>query len=55
MGASDKRIVQSKRWERQVLSVEDFTEVDLEAIRNAKPTTGASFFNHEAMFYGSDE
>ena len=36
-----------KRRDREVLRVDDFTEVDLKAIRNAEPPVEAAAFDHE--------
>ena len=36
-----------KRRDREVLRVEDFTEADLEAIREAEPPAEAAAFDHE--------
>jgi PHD/YefM family antitoxin component YafN of YafNO toxin-antitoxin module len=36
-----------KRRDREVLGLEDFTEADIEAVRNAKPSETAEAFNHE--------
>ena len=36
-----------KRRDRQVMTLGDFTESDLEAIRNAEPPAGAAAFDHE--------
>jgi PHD/YefM family antitoxin component YafN of YafNO toxin-antitoxin module len=38
-----------KRRDRQVLGLEDFTEADLEAIRNAEPPPEAASFDHEVI------
>ncbi|MEQ1518288.1 MAG: hypothetical protein ABL931_17545 [Usitatibacteraceae bacterium] len=37
-----------KRRDRQVMALEDFTEVDLQAIRAAEPPVEAAAFYHEA-------
>jgi prevent-host-death family protein len=36
-----------KRREREVLGIEDFTEADADAVRQAKPSAEAAAFNHE--------
>ncbi len=36
-----------KRRDRQVMTLDDFTPADLEAIRNAEPPAEAAGFNHE--------
>lgn len=36
-----------KRRDRQVMQLEDFTDADLEAIRNAEPPPEAAAFDHE--------
>ena len=36
-----------KRRDREVLRVEDLTQADLEAIRNAEPPPEAAMFDHE--------
>ncbi|HTU88735.1 MAG TPA: type II toxin-antitoxin system Phd/YefM family antitoxin [Gemmataceae bacterium] len=36
-----------KRRDRQVMTLDDFTEEDLEALRNAEPPAEAAAFNHE--------
>jgi PHD/YefM family antitoxin component YafN of YafNO toxin-antitoxin module len=36
-----------KRRDREVLGVEDFTQVDVEALRNAEPPPEAALFDHE--------
>jgi hypothetical protein len=36
-----------KRRDRQVMTLDDFTEPDVEAIRNAEPPTEAAAFDHE--------
>ena len=36
-----------KRRDREVMSLDDFTEADLEAIRSAKPPRAAAAFDHE--------
>ncbi len=38
-----------KRRDRQVLSLDDFTEIDLQAIRVAEPPEEANQFNHEMI------
>lgn len=38
-----------KRRDRQVLSLEDFTEADLEAIRRAEPPAEAAAFDAEVI------
>lgn len=38
-----------KRRDRQVLSLDDFTEIDLQAIRAAEPPEEANQFNHEMI------
>lgn len=36
-----------KRRDRQVMTLDDFTEEDLEALRNAEPPAEAAAFDHE--------
>jgi PHD/YefM family antitoxin component YafN of YafNO toxin-antitoxin module len=36
-----------KRRDRQVMGLDDFTEADIEAIRNAEPPKEAAAFDHE--------
>ncbi len=36
-----------KKRDREVLSIEDFTAADVEAIRQAEPSPEAETFNHE--------
>lgn len=36
-----------KRRDRQVMGVDDFTEADIQAIRNAEPPKEAAAFDHE--------
>jgi prevent-host-death family protein len=36
-----------KKRAREVLSIEDFTEADIEAVRRAEPSKEAEAFNHE--------
>jgi prevent-host-death family protein len=36
-----------KRRDRQVMGLEDFTEADLEALRNVQPSAAAAAFDHE--------
>jgi PHD/YefM family antitoxin component YafN of YafNO toxin-antitoxin module len=36
-----------KRRDREVLSIEDFTEADAEAVRRARPSAESTAFNHE--------
>jgi PHD/YefM family antitoxin component YafN of YafNO toxin-antitoxin module len=36
-----------KRRDREVLGVEDFTQADLDALRNAEPPPEAAMFDHE--------
>lgn len=36
-----------KRLDREVLGLDDFTEVDLAAIRSVEPALGAAAFDHE--------
>ncbi len=36
-----------KRRDREVLAIEDFTELEVEAVRNTEPAPGADAFNHE--------
>lgn len=36
-----------KRRDRQVMTLDDFTEADLEAIRKAEPPAEAAAFDHE--------
>jgi PHD/YefM family antitoxin component YafN of YafNO toxin-antitoxin module len=38
-----------KRRDRQVMGLEDFTEADLESIRNAEPPPEAAAFDHELI------
>jgi DNA-binding transcriptional regulator YiaG len=38
-----------KKSQRQVLRLDDFTETDLQSIRDAEPPEEANFFNHEAL------
>jgi prevent-host-death family protein len=37
-----------KRRDRQVMALDDFTEADLQAIRQAEPPIEAAAFDHEA-------
>ena len=37
-----------KRRDRQVMSLDDFTEADMQAIRSAEPPAEAASFDHEA-------
>jgi prevent-host-death family protein len=39
-----------KRRDREVLSIEDFSEADIEAVRRAEPSPQAEAFNHELEF-----
>jgi prevent-host-death family protein len=36
-----------KRRDREVLAIEDFTELEVEAVRNTEPAPEADAFNHE--------
>ncbi len=36
-----------KRRDREVLSIDDFTDADIEAVRRAEPSKEAEAFNHE--------
>ncbi len=36
-----------KRRDREVLAIEDFTDADAEAVRQARPSTESATFNHE--------
>ncbi len=36
-----------KRRDREVLSIDDFTDADFEAVRRAEPSQDAEAFNHE--------
>jgi prevent-host-death family protein len=36
-----------KRRDREVLAIEDFTETEVDAVRNAEPSPAADAFNHE--------
>lgn len=36
-----------KRRERQVMGLQDFTEADVEALRNMEPSAAAAAFDHE--------
>ncbi len=36
-----------KRRDREVLSIDDFTDADIEAVRRAEPSKEAESFNHE--------
>jgi hypothetical protein len=36
-----------KRRDREVMTLEDFTDADIAAIENIKPTAAASTFDHE--------
>lgn len=36
-----------KRRDREVLSLDDFTEADLQTIRAAQPAAGSAAFDHE--------
>jgi prevent-host-death family protein len=36
-----------KKRDREVLGIEDFAEVDIEAVRRAEPSPAAEAFNHE--------
>lgn len=36
-----------RRRKRQILGLEDFTEADVEALRNVKPAASAAAFDHE--------
>ena len=36
-----------KRRDRQVLGIEDFTDADIETIRQAEPSPDSEAFNHE--------
>ncbi len=38
-----------KRRDRRVMGLEDFTEADLRAIRNAEPSAAAAAFDHEVI------
>lgn len=36
-----------KRRDRQVMGIEDFTEADIQALKNVRPSAQAEAFNHE--------